>query len=961
MDPISAAHDTYPMPLEYRPNDFTSLSCLFIQPGNTLWWDEHFCAADLQQVTEAGQLWVRWTIGRKTDAYIPWLSYRNRARVKPELYSVRVRNRSRLPASLSPYGVNEPEQWQTLRPGEERLVTMRGEPDWVLQNARLGETYVLDICDLILHYPQAADLTVTALHTPGNLVANHSASFVLAVEGNCAGRALYLEIGPEPWVWWRTALTASEMAELTQRGRCTVTRRVPWFLSPGEAVLRLAADGKRVAGVQTTINVINARRPGLPRTERRMHNGRPAFFVNGQPFTWGGYASYFNISPAAKQEFADSGACLFHVLCAPGRHYHNVSAPTWLHRECWSFGEVDQWASTVLQANPDARLIIRLALGMPPFWFDMHPDSEVRIQTQDGRTLTWQETSSQVATLCSAVWRREQGAALRRLIRYIASRPWASQVIGFNLGGGTTEEWFAWACNDNLVTEVTYFSDYSPDSHRAFARWCAREGLPWRSVPSVAARKRHGYELFGDDAQGRQAFAYNRFINEETARSLCYFARVVKQTTQGRSLTGAFFGYVVLLTGEARQSNSGQFGLRIALESPDVDYISGIPQHLLRQLTGAGYAGQSTAVESVLAHGKQYVDDNDLFSWLHEGHWHTTYGDPDPRYAAIEMHRRWMAAEAVRGNAFEWFSLSPAWHHDAALMREYALETRMLQYSLGLDRTPIEETALLIDDHSFASLTPTARAHYAHQLLLGALGRTGAPLGVWLLSDVDRLPDRIRFVAVVNAQAARDADLQRLYHLIRRGGRTVMVVGTPGLIDSRSGQWRPEYVCDLLGLPVRIEHEPGPARAALTSGGLVVAPIQDGSGVSENWSPRAYVEGDGWLQYADGRTAGVQRDLPQNGRLIWCGVPPFGNEPWLRTQLQEAGVHCYAPAPCSVHASREMMAVTSVYPDARAIELMWPHPVQIVDLFSRWRGAGQTIACPFERGQTRLFHVRYLS
>lgn len=691
-----------------------------------------------------------------------------------------------------------------------------------------------------------------------------------------------------------------------------------------------------------------------------MYNGRPTFFVNGEPFTWGGYASYFNISPAAKQEFADSGACLFHLLCAPGRHYHNVSAPTWLGGGRWSFGEVDQWAAAVLQANPDAKLIVRLALGMPPFWFDRHPDSEAHIQTQDGKILPWQETSSQVATIASDTWRREQAIALRRLIRYIASRPWASQVIGFNLGGGTTEEWFAWACNDNLLTEVAYFSDYSPDSQRAFSSWCARQDLPWRNIPPVSARKRAGHEYFGEDASGRQAFAYNRFANEQTARSLCYFARVVKQATQGRSLTGAFFGYVVLLTGEARQSNSGQFGLRIALDSPDIDYISGVPQHLLRQLVHTGYAGQPTAVDSVLAHGKQYVDDNDLFSWLHEGHWHTTYGDPDPRYAAIEMHRRWMAAEAVRGNPWEWFSLSPTWHHDTTLMREYGLEARLQRQSLSLDRTPVEEVAFVVDDHSFASLTPTAHAHYAHQLLLGALGRTGAPLGVWLLSDIDRLPDRIRFVVVVNAQAARTVDLQRLQRCLQQGGRTVMVVGMPGLIDGRTGEWTPDRVSDLLQMPIRIDTEPGPARASLTSDGLVVALIQDGKEVSERWAPRACLDGDGWLKYDDGRIAGSLRDLPNGGRLIWCGVPPFGSERWLRTLLQSAGVHCYAPAPCSVHASLELTAITSVYPDARTIELTWPHPVQIVDLFSRWRGAGQTISCPFDRGQTRLFNVQRL-
>lgn len=67
--------------------------------------------------------------------------------------------------------------------------------------------------------------------------------------------------------------------------------------------------------------------------------------------------------------------------------------------------------------------------------------------------------------------------------------------------------------------------------------------------------------------------------------------------------------------------------------------------------------------------------------------------------------------------------------------------------------------------------------------------------------------------------------------------------------------------------------------------------------------------------------------------------------------------HCYAPAPCSVHVPKDLVAVTSVYAEDRTVQLNWPEEVVITDLFDGWRGEGRVIPCPFTYGQTRLFKV----
>ena len=500
-------------------------------------------------------------------------------------------------------------------------------------------------------------------------------------------------------------------------------------------------------------------------------------------------------------------------------------------------------------------------------------------------------------------------------------------------------------------------------NREAFRKWCAARGYAYDDIPGPNIRNRPGWDLLPDDADGRWVAAYNEFINEATADTVKYFAAVVKGATHRRSLVGTFFAYVVLLAGENRQSDSGQLFLRDLLESEDVDFVCGVPTHLLRSYTGEnyGYPCQPTAIASVLAHGRQYADDNDIFSWLHQSPWHTDYDPKDPRGGAISMHRRWLALESVLGNSYEWFSLFTTWHHDEQLLDDYALEARIHQDSLKLDRTPVEEIAFVVDDHTFSWLTPSAQSHYAGELLLATLGRTGAPVGVWRLSDVDRLPGRIKCVVVVNASAPRAEDLKKLKHLIARGGRTIMLVGTPGLVDSKTQRWNPAGLEDLLGMPIRLDDEAKTARADLIATGEHVCvmnrPLPGLESDAASIRPRAYLAGAGFMKYEDGKTAGAERPLANGGRLIWCGVPPYASESWVRKLVETAGVHCYAPTPCAVYASKELVSVTSYYEDDRNVDLTWPQDVQVTDLFDGWHGRGKSISCPFKHGQTRLFRV----
>lgn len=801
-----------------------------------------------------------------------------------------------------------------------------------------GAEHDLELRNLTVHYGYAKGVG------PASLSAREEARTVRfrvalpPTDALSAASVLDLEVRRSDRVFWRVRLTAAERAALA-KGACHVSRASPSYLGLGRYAVGLVADGYRVRGAEAVLALSGRREAAeLPRAQRRLYHGRPALFVEGRVVPWSGYSSY-DYQPGNVSEFGASGATVFCVPTCAGRHVHHICEAT----AGGHYGELDESVCFSLQANPTAHIFLRVSLSLPPSWLREHTEERTRIVTDQGE-FVWEEgNGTEVASFASELWRRDQATELRKLLRHCKAQPWAPRVAGVWLTCGVTEEWFAWACNDRL------YSDYSAPMRKRFAEWLAEGAEPradTAAAPLPSARSRPGYDLYPDDPDGRSAAAFHRFLSELAAETIGYFARVVKDETAGRTLVGCFYGYVIELAGEFRQATSGHFALRRLLDDPNVDMLATVPLLDYRDLTN-GYNPYCSATESIASAGKLFCSENDLFSWLHPVIWRQLYDPKNPRAAAISMHRRECANDAVHGAMAQKFSLSASWHHDAALHRAFAQQNAVYAKAAEFDRTQVAEIAFVVDDTSFAWTPPeTTLLQAAHKQMLHDLGRTGAPVGVWLLSDLDRLPRRIRLVVVAGAPAAAPGDIDRLRRALERGGRTFVLVGPVGLIDPNAGRRRPNAPAEIVGLPLSVRDEALPGQVRI--GERVVSPIG-------SLRPRAQMDGSGALaRYADGPGAAGARALPNGGRLEWWGAPPLGTDFW-RERVAAASVHLYAPGGCFVHASRELVAVTS--PVAGPVELRWPGNATVVDLFDGWTGAGRVTLCPFEAGETRLLRV----
>lgn len=892
---ITYPDDAYSRPMDDRLPTFEMRAC---SPGEGVFERASaFAVNEMELVQRDGGWSTRWRI-RSNGASVAALSAEcPMIRREPGSVSLRVFNNSAKPISIKaqyaeypwhPGSADQALAWELgeddkVEPMQERTVEFRfADARWperttpakprypgVMRLYVVGlekdADYELYLNDYTFHYPPAPEMRVSRIECPAVVRPGEAAEFVVACQTGPTGPT-DLEVSHGPWVIWRIRLTENEVADLT-KGRCIVRRSVPSYLRSGTASVGLVADGYRVEGPTASIRVVNDSRPELPKIERRLHNGRPTLFVNGKPFPWTGYQCT-DFQPGNAGDFGRSGTAVLGIQCDLGRYCPKPGE--------YDYGSVDEQVATALAANSNAMIFLAINLRLPPVWDQTHEDDLVRIATDSG-TLVWEEgTGNRVGSLASDAWQRDQGMELRKLLSYCKPQPWANRLLGMWLMGEVTAEWFAWGSNDKQ------FADYSRPNQERF-------GKP---IPAPKVRNPSGHDFYPEPSSP----AYNQYYADLTAETISRLARAAKDEMGGRTLVAVFYGYLIQLAGEFRGPIGGNFAVERVLKDANVDVIGGVPLHNFRDFLN-GYSVYISATESILAAGKLYCDSNDLFSWLHPLHWYREYEPPNPRNGAIQMQRRETANNAVHGAGNEWFSLMASWHHDSGLQADFAKQNRVMREALAYDRTPTEEIAFVVDESTFAWACPESEyLRLTNTQLLFHCGRTGAPVGVWLLSDLDRLPDRIKFVVIACANAARSEDIGKLKKLIEKGGRTILAVGAPGLIDPVTGVRNPKAVSDLLGLPV----------------------------------------GNG-------------------GRLIVRDEPPLSTE-MLAQWAQEAGVHFYAPQEYFVYSSRELVSMTS--PQGGEVKLTWPKDVLIRDLFDGWEGSGREIACPFDAGQTRLFSVR---
>ncbi len=707
-------------------------------------------------------------------------------------------------------------------------------------------------------------------------------------------------------------------------------------------VLELDSDRPASAPVQVTNPRTGKVRP--PRTRVDDYRGDPTLFVDGKPIPLMTFVHHGGAHGVLHREIARTGIKVF-------TDWFGASTAGDLGQiqpGVYDYGAFDSYFATVLDAVPDAYFLPHIGVTAPRWWQQAHPE-ECCLYSNGQRG---------PSSMASERWRAEMSADLKRLLAHLRMAPYADRILGYIFYSGYTAEWQMWA------TWRPYGDDYSAPALRAFRRWLrhkyeSQQALrqAWRQpqvtfdtaeIPSNERRHDQG-PLIRDPATDRQVIDFTQFTSDMVAEAIIHFARVTKEACDDSQIAGTYYGYMA--AHGQRQPDCGHNALARVLECPDVDFLMSPPMYAHR---GIGETSTfMSATESVKLHGKLWLDESDLRTYLSDPA--AGYGRTKTPEESVAVTWREFANVLTRRCAVAWFDMSGGWFSGEPLLKAFARIHAVSQQALARRRPFKAEVAVFVDERSYAYYRPSPLISALVQQTIALMPQAGVTWDFYLLSDVNhaRLPD-YRLYVVLNAARLDEQTHQALIAKARKADATILYLHAPGYAGESALDLA--RLRQVTGMAVRLEPDPGPAqyrleaRADLELSAEAAGPF----GPEIALAPRIVItdpEAETLARFCDGAGVAMARKTHEGAKTVYCtsvGVPPRV----LRYLARLAGAHVYCETGDAFYTDGQYLALHAATDGEKAIRL--PRPQRVTDVISGELLADKTtvIRRQMSRGQT---------
>ncbi len=471
------------------------------------------------------------------------------------------------------------------------------------------------------------------------------------------------------------------------------------------------------------------------RSSVKNHKGVPTLFIEDQPIPGFAYITYRTYNNRYA-DFADLGCTLFSMPVFFGEQTINETtqippmAKGIFDGDTPDFSLFDEDVQKILDACPDAYIFPRVNLSLPKKWEAAHPEE----------CCEFAYTEHHRACFSSDAWADETKRLLGLFIDHIESSPFREHIVGYQLAGGNTEEWFPFDMRGSVGVR----------SREAFARYC----------------KEHG--LAGTESERK------RFYSMMIAERIMEFSAFAKEKTGRRLVIGCFYGYTMEVTDWER----GHHALELILNSDDVDFIcSPVSYNALRPV-GMDHANM-LPIDSVKLHGKLYFAENDTRTHLSQApnalpayNGPIWFGPaPEQTCEIIRMH---FSRALTHGHAMWWFDMWGGWYDDERYLSLLRRCREITVDALEHDRVSRSEIAVFIDERAYSREGVVGHLAYSIRKTLGTIG---APYDIYLIDDYPAVSDRYKAMIFIEP-----APTEAVTDVLHKAGSRALVV-TPKEID----------------------------------------------------------------------------------------------------------------------------------------------------------------------------------
>lgn len=559
-------------------------------------------------------------------------------------------------------------------------------------------------------------------------------------------------------------------------------------------------------------------------SELRKHNGATVIFVNGQPIMPMAFTSMDEqLSFDYIKRVADTGIKLFFQVC---------DLP-WLNQEGLNINALRNFLAKIMELDNRLKIILRVNLHPSPEWLEANPDELVELS--DGSKLLISRLSYYyrfrnipMYSLVSQKWREDATKEMRKLVSMLPGMKGGENVIGIFLAAGSTGEWgYTPDFCDGLKDGKTI--DYSMAFKKHFSQWLKNKyknnqalQISWNQkdanlnnpgIPSLESRAAHlsfnekgpkdfvsfdekirknnsEYSIGGfiNPATAQDAVDFYQAKEEGIAESMLYFAKDIKDFTQGKLLVGSFWG--AYFQGGTRSR---------LLESEYIDFIASPAVYMNRR---PGEITDTRILESSYhLHDKIFFVEDDTRTHLAANKIREKYKVFNNEDSEAQLKRDF--GRNLCNNLYGWwFDMHPRktiegkalyddfdlfdgknWYDSPEILHLFKQQQKIANEAFKYDRSSVSDIAVIMDEKSSTS------SSYLYSSIIqywkfAELARSGMSIDFYYYDDLKNkeMPD-YKFYIFANVYSINVKEREMINAKVKKNLNTVLWLYANGVIN----------------------------------------------------------------------------------------------------------------------------------------------------------------------------------
>ena len=517
-----------------------------------------------------------------------------------------------------------------------------------------------------------------------------------------------------------------------------------------------------------------------------------------------------------------------------------------------------------VDANPTAKVIIRLHMNPPYWWLKKYPEECVIYgdkEAEDGgeyiRMITGDDACFLRASIASQKWLKQSGRILRQLCRKLSETDAGKHVIGIQVAYGAFGEWhhFGWAYNPDYSRPVTEsLRRYVKKKYKTDAKLQEAWGMPnvtsqTAELAPIEKRNEAHWGTLRDPMKSRWVLDSLKVHQMVVSDAICYFAKIVKENWPREILVGVFYTYFFCI--RTPDYTGGHLEVDEIHECPYIDFLAA-PNAYMQNRPITGSPMPRGLLESARLNGKLWLTEMDQAPI---GTDKQIGGTEEGRGETIALMRRNIMDTVIRG-AGSWYydhRIVPSgdlfhkngWWDHPVLLKEIEKMQSIANKIKDETYTPVADVALVYDTEVTYHLPKNPIGEPGLEYMTPhAVGHSGAMYDYIYLKDIFKADiKRYKCIIFVNAYLLDAKTKEFIDNVLKKDGRHLVFIGTTGISDNNFLNER--YIREVTGMELKevpdsknitvfgetaeFYHKPSPIFAVSDSEAEQFGTLEDGS------------------------------------------------------------------------------------------------------------------------------------